>query len=27
LKADVQFADTANGADDETVNLGFGYMF
>ena len=27
LKADVQFADPANGADDETVNLGFGYMF
>lgn len=27
LKADVQFADPANGADEETVNLGFGYMF
>ena len=27
LKADVQFAQTANGADDETLNLGFGYMF
>ena len=27
LKADVQFADPANGADDDTVNLGFGYMF
>ncbi|MGY8718292.1 MAG: porin, partial [Verrucomicrobiia bacterium] len=27
FKADVQFAQPANGADDETVNLGFGYMF
>lgn len=27
LKADIQFAQPANGADDETVNLGFGYMF
>lgn len=27
LKADVQFAQPANGNDDETVNLGVGYMF
>ncbi len=27
LKADVQFADPANGADDETVSLGVGYHF
>ena len=27
LKADVQFAQPANGADDETVNLGVGYHF
>ncbi|GAB5562831.1 MAG: FlxA-like family protein [Synoicihabitans sp.] len=27
LKADIQFSDPANGADDETLNLGFGYMF
>lgn len=27
LKADVQFAQPAGGNDDETLNLGFGYMF
>ena len=27
FKADVQFSEPANGADEETVNLGVGYMF